>query len=95
MRRTVRCDGFGDALWRQAARRAGLVGSVIQIVHHLLHLDLQQHAMRQSQILITQFVDLCVRQRPQIFLVDFRVRVHAAKTATPWHPRRVRARAIL
>jgi hypothetical protein len=54
------------------AYRAGLIGRIIQIVHDLLQLDLLQDAMRQSQILITQLVDLRVQPWSQ----DFRKRVH-------------------
>jgi hypothetical protein len=36
MRRTVQGDRFGDALRRQAARRAGLIGGIIQVIRHLL-----------------------------------------------------------
>ena len=45
-------DGFGDALRRQAACRAGFIGGIIQFVQHLMQFDSQQCPMRQRQIFI-------------------------------------------
>ena len=88
-------DGFRDFFLRDLPTFPGAITRFIHLTEKALQFDLQERAMRCREILVLQFVDLRVQQRPQDFRVDFRARIHAAKTATPSHPRQVRSRAIL
>lgn len=76
-------DGFRDFLLRDIPGFPSAISRFIHFTEKALHFDLQERAMRRREILILQFVDLCVQQWAQFLRVDVRGRAHAEKVAIP------------